>query len=1147
MYPAHVRSWTGRIGRGDRGVPRGRRGRQRPARSGLRSAAAAALAAVALLAAGARPPVADAAPDSPVVLSSGAGLFEQFGYAPAYTRNVPAFDAGGNAYLRSRTSSANETSYVHTRVGGEWVRLDFLAALRAAFPAFDHTVGAGGPRSDGIVFDREDRAYNPLTVELHDGTTRNALLVSWDRCRTWKVFDLPEGSFAVEHWVGHNEIDGPPFLAVWRTSGPPDVPGSQTNSLWVTQPRLDGETLVVPPLVRVSTRCLGISRDAGGASFAVTRAGKTWFVWSEVTPRGERGTPHFVAAYDHATGTVTQPLRLATTPDRSDTHDVPGICLDSAGYLHVVAGAHGSPALYTRSRAPLDDAAGWTAPLPVLTSGWVRGSDPSQQLGRQTYPAFVCDGSDTLHLVTRQWRRGVDDYHPGATYGALVHQSCPAGGTWGLPTVVVVAADAGYCIFSHKLALDARDRLFLSCSYEGGGELRAERARETAFALLGRSESRPGRHRNRMLLVSDDGGAEWRFATDADLTAPGETVATGAGASPAAALTAQAAPPAAAGWRWLNPTPVGNQFTALSFAGRRTGWAVGTHGTIGRTTDAGVTWAGQSAPTTADLFAVAAADVRHAWAVGGDGTILATADGGATWAAQWSSTTLDLFGVCAVSATRAWAVGERGAVVCTENGGASWSLLDAPTALNLVGVSFTARGEGIVCGGKGLLLRTRDGGLTWRHCRSGVPGALFAADLAANGRAAVAGQGGAVLVSADHGRTWRQLATGTQETVRAVAVASSGALWALAPDALLLRAGTPARRSPGQGDARSAPRAARWVRRPLPVPGTCGGLAVLDARRMVVGGAGGALCRSDDGGATWTTAGAGVRTTLRAAAQAGAAVWLAGDEGALLSVDPENETIATRTIAGGADLSGIARSERHAWAVGKAGVVAATDDAGSTWSARPSPTEEDLTAVAAPSRHTVVVAGTGGTLLTSTDDGVGWRRADAIPHDVLCLWFTDALDGWAGGGATFGEALAELAHTTDGGQTWRALDLPLWGRVRGLCFTDARTGWVAAEDWGVDGDRPQGAVMATVDGGATWTRQATVAAVLQGVAVAADGTGWAWGEHGCVLRTVDGGGGWEVVDPGTDSSLFTGLLRPEGEVWLAGADGALLAGANAGP
>ena len=159
---------------------------------------------------------------------------------------------------------------------------------------------------------------------------------------------------------------------------------------------------------------------------------------------GKGGTPHYVGTYDHATGTAGARRRLATSPDRSDPHDKPGICLDTTGYLHVIAGGHGSPALYTRSLAPLSATTGWTVPVPVLSTGWASTGDPAVQEGRQTYPAFVCDSRDTLHLVTRQGRRGVDPYHDGKGYAALVHQSCAAGGAWSEPSVVVAGAYPGY-------------------------------------------------------------------------------------------------------------------------------------------------------------------------------------------------------------------------------------------------------------------------------------------------------------------------------------------------------------------------------------------------------------------------------------------------------------------------------------------------------------------------------------------------------------------------------------------------------------------------------------------------------------------------------------------------------------------------------
>ncbi len=1082
-------------------------------------------AAVALTGLAAAPPARADSAVAPFVLEAGAGLFDQFGYAPAYTRNVPAFDEEGRAYIRSRTSSPQNTSYVDTLVDGSWARLDFVSAIRLAYPGFKGTVGAGGLRNDSIVFDREDRAYDPLVIELRDGSTRNVLLVSLDHCRTWKVYPLPAGTFTVEHWVGHNEIDGPPFLAVWRKSGEPDVPGSQVNTLWVTQPQLQDGHLAIPPLVHVTDRCLGLSRDSGGASFAATSGDKTWFVWSEATPRGQGGTTHYIATYDHATGTISTPQLLAKSPSKSDPHDKPGICLDSQGYLHVVCCGHGTPALYLRSLAPLSADQGWTQPVPVLSTGWVTGSDPSGQVGRQTYPAFACDSRDVLHLITRQWRRGVDPYFGGQGYAALVHQSCPAsGGTWSQPTIIVAGAYAGYGVFFHKLALDQQDRLFLSCSYQGGPEMDQARADGSVYAVLGRSQPLgPGKYRGRMLLVSGDGGTSWRFATDADLAAPGRQ-SPSAGAVAGSVRVARKTPPPAITWRWDNPRPQGDQLTGLSFSGARSGWAVGTHGTVRHTTDAGLTWTARRTPSTADLFGVAAIGRRSAWAVGEGGTILRTTDGGATWQSQPSGTGAGLFAISAISATRAWVVGERGAILSTRNGGLTWSRQPSHGE-TLLGVAFADRMHGIACGIKGELLRTRDGGRSWQRRRSGTSGCLYSASMLRDRRALVCGDGGLILTSRDGGWDWRHSRSGTTVTFRAVRLLKSGRTWALGPDTVLS--------SKNSGG--------RWTTAKLPVPGPCGALATVGKSGLMAGGAGGALCRSADFGKTWRGLGTGIRRTMNSVAVFNGGVWTAGDGGTLARAQSPGGRWTAVRLAKGADLYGLARSGTRGWAVGEDGAVVTTGDGGDRWHRVTAPTEQDLTAVAAPSPGTVAVAGKNGTLLTSTDAGATWHGGGVIPDDVLCLDFVDGLDGWAGGGASYGETRAEVERTADGGLTWTEMDLPVWGRVHGLSFLDGDRGWAAVEDWGIDGDRAQGAILATSDGGATWTRQAGTSAVLLGVSMGAGGSGWAWGERGTALRTVDGGATWTPVDTGTDGSLNAAAVSAS-EVLFVGEDGAVISG-----
>lgn len=1107
MYAGRVEDGTGT-----------RHARRRSERTGATLLVWVALVTFALLH---LPADADAAAGS-VLLAPDVGLFDQFGYAPAYTRNVPAFDQDGRAYLRSRSSSGNRTSYVHTLVDGAWVRLDFLTALRAAYPTFVETVGGGGLRSDSLVFDREDRAYNPITVRLRDGSTRNALLVSWDRCRTWTVFKLPAGTFVTERPVGHNEIDGPPFLALWRRSGPPDVAGSQTNALWVTQPRLEGRRLVLPPLVRVTDRCLGLSRDSGGASFAVTRAGTTWFVWSEAAARGGRGTPHYISSYDHAAGTTSRPLRLAVTPRRSDPHNKPGICLDSAGHLHVIAGGHGSPALYTRSLEPLSAVLGWTAPTPVVSTGWVPPKDPATQKGRQTYPAFVCDGRDVLHLVTRQWRRGVDDLHEGRGYGALVHQSCASQGAWTEPSVVVAGAHPGYAVFFHKLALDAEDRLFLSCSYQGGPELTEDRALRSSLAVLGRTLLRPGKYRRRMLLVSDDGGVSWRFAADADLDAPGRH---GRRALPAAAAERGdervAAAPPDVGWEWVNPLPQGNQFTDMALAGRRFGWAVGTHGTVVRTTDAGLSWATQSVPTTADLFGVAAVDARRAWIVGASGEILRTIDGGRNWRAASSGTTRDLFAVVAVSPRVVWAVGDKGMLLRSGNGGQTWVRRSSSTSQPLYGAAFAGR-HGLICGDKGALLSTHDNGLRWKGRRSLHSVKLFAVALCKDGRAAAVGEGGALVLSTDRGRTWRSVRTGIGETLRAVRLLPKGRAWAGGERTVLVR--RPGRRG--------------WRAARLPTPGPCGALAVARPDVVLTGGAGGVLCRSTDGGRRWRALGQGPRSGWNDLSISEGQTWAVGADGRLLRAAADG---VRRSRIADRNLRGLARHGPRGWAVGDDGTVVTSTDGGETWAGVQPPTDEDLLAVAAPAPDTVVVVGAAGTLLASRDGAGAWQAAHVTADDLHCVTFVDQAHGWAGGGATYGETRAQIVRTVDGGSSWRTIDLPVWGRIRDLCFIDALHGWAAVEDWGIDGDRPRGSLLATTDGGETWLPQWTSPVGLLAVTMGADGGGWACGERGLTLQTTDGGATWTARDAGTDSTLRAAGVTA-GEAWLAGADGAILVG-----
>jgi len=1093
--------------------------------SALRAGALVAVLAVVLAVAAVAAPAARAAVAdwrAPFVLQPGSGLFAQYGYDPDHTRNVPAFDSADRAYIRSRTANGSYSSYVDALVDGTWTQRDFSAALLAAFPDFTGTVGAGGSRSDGVVFDREDRAYNPLTIRLADGSTRNVLMVSWDLCRTWKVFELPAGDFAVEHWVGRNEIDGPPFLAFWRPSQLPyDGHRGGRFSLWVTKPSLDGERLVIPAPTHVTDDCLGLSRESGGSSFAVTHGTLTWFVWPGSTTGAAPGVPQFVAAYDHVSGAVSQPLPLFSTPPRNDPHNKPGICIDSQGYLHVVGGTHGTAVPYVRSAVPYSCDAGWTLPEPVLSDGYTNDDDPPSISGRQTYDAFVCDSQDILHLVTRQWRRGADLPFPGQYYGALVHQSRSADGVWSAPTVIVVPPAPGYAIYYHKLALDHRDRLFLSCSYDGGAELEADSARSAGMGVLGRAQPWQGKYQRRMLLVSDDGGSAWRFATDQDLSA-------GAGAATAlprpAPRQARRDDVPLPGMRWLSPTPQGDQLTAIDLVDDAQGWALGTHGTIMNTTDGGLTWSAQGAPTEADLFGLAAVDPATAWAVGAGGVILHTGDGGATWQQQASGTTDGLFAVKALSARRAWVVGTRGVVLVTTNGGLSWQRRTTGLHENLFSVAFIDARRGWLAGSFGYILGTRDGGRTWRVQKTTSSTPLYGIAFSDPLHGLAVGGGGTVLRTADAGRTWQRASSGVTSQLSAVRMASAKAAWITGAGGVVLATSDGGR---------------TWQRGTLPVRGMAGALDLGLGGRLWTAGVAGSVCCSLDAGRSWERLTAGFTDSLHAVTSRGSELWVAGADGLLArSTGGTWQRVALQSTATVDDLS---FGDADGWVVGQRGLVAHSTDGGRTWARVATPATSDLSGVAASGPGHAWVTGDRGTLMSTADGGSSWRTSMIVAKDLRCVRFFDAAHGWAGGGSPYGEGHALVLRSDDGGTTWERVEAPIWGRVNALTFVDTWRGWAAAEDWGADGDAPQGTILATSDGGRTWAPQATSPAVLTSISMDASGVGWAFGAAGAALTTHDGGSTWQTVSSGTDNALRACWVPGLGGGWVVGDDGTVLA------
>ena len=217
------------------------------------------------------------------------------------------------------------------------------------------------------------------------------------------------------------------------------------------------------------------------------------------------------------------------------------------------------------------------------------------------------------------------------------------------------------------------------------------------------------------------------------------------------------------------------------------------------------------------------------------------------------------------------------------------------------------------------------------------------------------------------------------------------------------------------------------------------------------------------------------------------------------------------------------------------------------WSARPAQ------AWAAPTRmmlldatragKRIVAVGEHGIVLLSDDEGKTYRQARSVPVSATlsAVTFTDDRFGWAVG--QWGVILA----TRDGGETWSkqrmdtAVDQPLFS----VLFTNERDG-IAVGLWSL--------MLQTHDGGRTWARTTLPRPPDGGKAdrnlyhAFADQKGalYVSAEQGTVLRSTDGGANWDYLATGGRGSLWSGVAMPDGRIVVGGLLGSLFQSSDGG-
>ena len=166
------------------------------------------------------------------------------------------------------------------------------------------------------------------------------------------------------------------------------------------------------------------------------------------------------------------------------------------------------------------------------------------------------------------------------------------------------------------------------------------------------------------------------------------------------------------------------------------------------------------------------------------------------------------------------------------------------------------------------------------------------------------------------------------------------------------------------------------------------------------------------------------------------------------------------------------------------------------------------------------VAGAGRVLATS-DGGRTWTTQYTGPAKIDAVDFTDAQHGWAVG-------TNALLRTTDGGATWTALSEPC-AAIESVHFVTPDVGYAVAgggQVWlsgGVPAAVGSGKLLATTNGGSTWTPVAGAPAQVQTACFSGQDDGFL-GTPGKVWHTTDGGKSWSLAF--AEPPLASGMHAP---------------------
>jgi Concanavalin A-like lectin/glucanases superfamily/Secretion system C-terminal sorting domain/BNR repeat-containing family member len=366
----------------------------------------------------------------------------QFDYEPKFVPNEVTFDAANRPYMRI-------DKYVQTLDENKnWVRYDFTAAIKVAYPDWDGGADIKPNLETRVVFDAQDWAYIHVNTAYRTNTpalkTTDLILYSSDYCKTWKVLSLGRIAKNV-NWEIISTND--PVV------NPPVLLSEDGGAVYIQFFNKSGNILQLQKRVKIADSA-GLQVSHSGHGKGAISSGDNLvhvcYYGSVTDPSGDIGTPMYVKTINRNDFTMTPAFYLGSIGNSVDGHNYPVIEMDSKKVLHICFAGHHTKVVYRYSTIP-NSTATWSTPVDII--------DPktTNQGHGNTYSSLVIDKEDNLHYTSR---------YSGINYTFTVsYMTKPSGRVWQANEQLLFPRLGNYHVWLQHLSLDRKGNFYLNYSF----------------------------------------------------------------------------------------------------------------------------------------------------------------------------------------------------------------------------------------------------------------------------------------------------------------------------------------------------------------------------------------------------------------------------------------------------------------------------------------------------------------------------------------------------------------------------------------------------------------------------------------------------------------------------------------------------------